>query len=144
MHRKYLLDNARHISEKAPEHLKKVIISRDLTTEQRTEWRNRRRKRAWQTHCAEEAEMQGRAFPSGIRFAKPDTVAMDIDHRPSSLIHGKYMRAHENGMENQQSEYDQSTSIVDDTIIGGLSQENEPSLTNAKITLRTTVLFLTV
>ena len=35
--RKYLLDNARCISEKAPEHLKHAIISRDLTTERRTE-----------------------------------------------------------------------------------------------------------
>ena len=81
--------------------------------------------------CAEEAEMQGRAAPTRIRFAEPDTVAMNIDHHPPSPIHGKHLPLHENDMENQQSEYDQSTFIGDDTIIGGLSQENVPSLTNA-------------
>ena len=75
--------------------------------------------------------MQGRAAPTRIRFAESDTVAMNIDHRPPSPIHGKNLPLHENDMENQQSEYDQSTFISDDTIIGGLSQENVPSLTNA-------------
>ena len=131
-HRKYLLDNARCISEKAPEHLKKVIIFRALTTEQRTERRNRRRQRAWQTRGAEETEMLGRAAQTRIQFVKPDTVEMNIDYHPPSSIHGKHLCLHENNiMENQQSEYDQSTFIGGDTIIGGLSKENEPSLTNA-------------
>ena len=57
---------------------------------------------------------------------------MSLGHRPSSPIHANYLPVHENeSMENQQSEYDQSTFIVDNTLIGGLSQENEPSLTNA-------------
>ena len=95
-HRKYLLDIARYISEKAPEHLQKVIISRTLTTEQRTERRNRRRQRAWQTHGAKETEMPGRAAPTGIQFAKPDTVEMNIDYHPPCSIHGKHLCLHEN------------------------------------------------
>ena len=89
--------------------------------------------------------MPGRAAPTRIQFAKPDTVEMNIDYHPPSSIHGKHLCPHENDiMENQQSEYDQSTFIGDDTIIGGLSQESEPFLTNANTTLRATVLSLTV
>ena len=36
-HRKYLLDNARTLQEKAPTYMKDVIISKDLTPEQRKE-----------------------------------------------------------------------------------------------------------
>ena len=76
--------------------------------------------------------MPGRAAPTGARFAEPDTVAMNIDHRPPTPIHGNYLHVHENeSMKNQQSGYDQSTFIGDNTIIDGLSQQNEPSLTNA-------------
>ena len=42
-HRKYLLDNAKTLPEKAPTYMKDVIISRDLTLEQRKERKNRRR-----------------------------------------------------------------------------------------------------
>ena len=69
---------------------------------------------------------------TGIRFAETDTVVMNIDHRPACLIHRNYPRVHvHESMENQQFDYDQSTFIGDNTVIGGLSQENEPSLTIA-------------
>ena len=43
-HRKFLLDNAKNISQKAPSYLKEVIISKDLTPEQRIERQIRREK----------------------------------------------------------------------------------------------------
>ena len=61
-------------------------------------------------------------------------MAMTIDHRPPTRIHGNYLHVHENkSMKNQQSKYEQSTFIGNNTIIDGLSQENEPSLTNANV-----------
>ena len=140
-HRKYLLDNARYISEKVPDDLKNVIISRDLTTEQKPERRNMHEQRAGQSQGAEVAEMPDGAPPPPhththtprMRFAEPDTVAMNLDQRPPSPIHGNYPGINEHEfMESQQAEYDQSTLIGDNTVIGGLSQENELSLTNAK------------
>ena len=135
-HRKYLLDNARYISDKASENLKNVIISKDLTLEQRTERPNRRRQRIGQQQGPGQqrgdgiAQMSDRVSPPRMRFAEP--VAMNIDQRPPSPIHGNYPHINDHEfMENLQPEYDQSTIIGEDTVIGGLSQGNEPPLTDA-------------
>ena len=135
-HRKYLLDNARYISDKASENLKNVTISKDLTLEQRTERRNRRRQRIGQQQGPGQqrgdgiAQMPDRVSPPRMRFAEP--VAMNIDQRPPSPIHGNYPHINDHEfMENLQPEYDQSTIIGEDTVIGGLSQGNEPPLTDA-------------
>ena len=77
-------------------------------------------------------KLRCQAAPTGTRFAETDTVVMNIDHRPACLIHRNYPRVHvHESIENQQFEYDQSTFIGDNTVIGGLSPENEPSLTIA-------------
>ena len=69
--------------------------------------------------------MPDRVSPPRMRFAEP--VAMNIDQRPPSPIQGNYPHINQHEfMENPQPEYDQSTMIGEDTVIGGLSQGNEP------------------
>ena len=144
-HRKYLLDNAKTLPEKAPTYIKDVItrISRDLTPEQRKERKSRRRQRASQQQQRAGTEQQDHDVETSnrprIQFSAPQPK--NIDQRYPSPIywnmsHGNMyndesaqMNPLETMMDNPGSAYEQSTMIGDTTVIGGVSQVN-PDLEN--------------
>ena len=83
-HRKYLLDNAKTLPEKAPTYMKDVIISRDLTPEQRKERKSRGRQGASQQQQRAVTEQQDHDVETinrpRIQFSAPQP--MNIDQRP--------------------------------------------------------------
>ena len=132
-HRKYLLDNAKYIQEKAPGSLKKVIIVRDLTPVQREE----RRERFANKRRSGQLDKQNR---SGMTNPNPPSqfhpTAMEVNAELSPItsnanIHVSHLMSsthlsHINHLADSQptgdltSAYNNST-VMDQTIIGGLS-----------------------
>ena len=119
-----------------PTYMKEVIISRDLTPEQRKERKSRRRQRASQQQQRAGTEQQDHDVETNNRprIQSSAPKPMNIDQRHPSPIYGNMSHANmyndesalmnplESMMDNPGSAYEQSTMIGDTTVIGGVSQ----------------------
>ena len=157
--RKFLLDNARHISSKTSEIYQSVVIAKDLTPEQRKERREKiqEKKRRKDEQAQQQGEVQQPPSPMEARavtpptrqylYRKPLPVGMDIQDDPPSPIqcNAASHMSHQNmltdsQLESQAGVYDQSTvlnlSNLDATIMGGLSQQvaaHDPSFAGSPV-----------
>lgn len=85
-HKKYLMDNAKFVSTKAPQHMRRVIISRDLTNKQRQE--RREMLQAWRNHQDEVGENVQPVIENGTIIGSsvvPDL--MEVNEPPLSKSH---------------------------------------------------------
>lgn len=127
-HRKYLLDNAKHIQVKGPESMKRVIIVKDLTPVQRQERRTRLANKRVRTQTEVE---QNRAIN-----LNPDSQSIEMEVNevlspilPVSNLMSSTHLSQVNQFTDSQPARDLSavydnTTLIEKTIIGGLSQGN--------------------
>lgn len=131
-HRKYLLDNAKHIKEKVPPRLKRVIINKDLTLVQRQERKSRlatRRARVQVDNELANNNNIGRQAPT-----QDETMTMEVQEQfspilPVSMLMSSTHLSQGNHFSDSQptrnlSQVYEETTLIEKTIIGGLSQGN--------------------
>lgn len=133
-HRKFLLDNAKHIPRKLPTRLQRVVITKDLTLVQRQERKERfELKKAQQLAIQteqEKIEEENLEIPNQPK----SPVAMELDARaPSPIPQELQAMSQLNNMRDSQgdisqSHFDQSTILNDTTIIGGFTVEERDFL----------------
>lgn len=147
--RKHLLENAKHIPKKTPENLQRVIIAKDLTPEQRIERREKiksiKAKKQQRAREQPASPMDARAVTPPTRqfmMREPEIVAMPTSEPMPSPIRSTEnninQRSHLNALNESNLEaqaYDQSTiansTNIDETILGGLSQQGATGYTPA-------------
>ena len=135
--RKFLLDNARFIASKTSQRYQRVIISKDLTAEQRKERRERVQRR--QQLRVSQRQIESNLNPSSdedyVRATDGETqiVSMVVDGSQPSPIRGNQVLPHLNDVTNSDSDesslsaYNDTTLIGDDTVIGGISNQEQHS-----------------
>ena len=127
--RKYLLDNAKFIKTKAPDYLKQVIITRDLTPNQRQKRRNRFTNKGVNLQTNETRNVDrvnhGQSQPTAMQV---DTALSPI-HPVGHLMSSTHLSQVNQYTDSQQTKifnaYDEET-LVDRTVIGGIRQGNYP------------------
>ena len=122
--RKYLLENAKHIATKARSRFKQVIISKDLTVEQRKE----RRERIKQRKERNNRDQMGAGPDSGDEAAQGDAATMIVEeHEPSPIARDNAMShlvADPNlSMNDTFSAFNNTTVIGEETIVGGFNTQ---------------------
>ena len=130
-HRKYLLDNARFIKDKAPENMKNVIIVRDFTPVQRQERRNRLANRGARV---ENNEVRDVNEASSNQDSHNQPTAMQVNNTLSPILPmANLMSSTHLSQLNQYTDSQQvrdlsaiydHTTIIEKTIVGGLRQGN--------------------
>ena len=131
-HKKYLMDNAKFVSTKAPQHMRRVIISRDLTNKQRQE--RREMLQAWKNHQDEVGENVQPVIENGTIIGSsvvPDL--MEVNEPPLSPI-PTAPPSHINvlegmtGNEHPSELFSDTTQVTNSTMIGPLGLFNETTL----------------
>ena len=128
--RKYLLDNSKFIKQKAPVGLKQTIIVRDLTPEQRQERRNRLANRV-------RTENNGLLEEAGASPVVSQPINMEVSNNLSPITPVNHLMSsthlsHLNHNTDSQPVHNESTiynetTVIDRTVLGGISQENYPT-----------------
>ena len=131
-HRKYLLDNAKYIKEKAPHSLKRVIINKDLTLAQRQERKNRLATR--RARVLADSELANNNNAGSQASIQEETVTMEVQEQfspilPVSVLMSSTHLSQGNQFSDSQptrnlSQVYEETTVIEKTIIGGLSQGN--------------------
>lgn len=127
-HRKYLLDNAKYIQAKVPEHMRRVIIVRDLTPVQRQE------RRTWLVNRRERARNEAGQIREISQIQDTQSTVMEVNEMlspilPVSNLMSSTHLSQANQFTDSQPNRDlsavyENTTLIEKTIIGGLSQGN--------------------
>lgn len=122
--RKYLMDNTKQIEEKAPEHLKRVIIVRDLTPTQRAE-RKKKRNQARNDNAQEEQdrapvpmEMGNNPLPSPILRQGETNLSQYNRHADSEVFDETTV------INTEANAFKNTTDIGEETVIGGYNHQS--------------------
>lgn len=135
-HKKYLLDNAKHIQAKAPHNMRRVVIVRDLTPTQRKERRDRFINRRREVPNNDQHDV-ARANHNQDTSNQSDTMEVNnvlspIPRVPSvtNLMSSTHLSQINPFTDSQTardlSEIYEEATVTDQTIIGGLIQDNIP------------------
>ena len=127
--RKYLLDNAKLIKTNAPDYLKQVIITRDLTPNQRQERREKFINKGVRLQTNEVSKVdrvsQAQNQPAAMQVDTALSPIPSVGHMMSSTHLSQLNQYTDSQQTNNVSAYGEDT-LVDRTVLGGIRQGNYP------------------
>ena len=127
VHKKKLLENAKYIAEKAPEYLKRVILSKDLTPIQRQERKKRRQgNQRNQTDQQNRETSPLRQSSQGGEISRDQSpLAMNTSHEISPIRDMPHLNVSTYSNTSRSLDaYNNTTIAMDETVIGGLDSQH--------------------